>query len=137
MNHEKSCGFVPFKEVRGKRHYLIIRSTGGDYGFPKGHMEGSETEHETAIRELREETNLEVTIIDGFRYQTEYMLPNKADTLKTCVYFLGKCTETEVICQEAEVSKAEFVPFETALELLTFEDTKRILMQAEDYLSSV
>lgn len=136
MEYVKSCGFVAFQEIEGISHYLIIHSSNGDYGFPKGHMEHGETEHETAIRELKEETNVEVQIIDGFRHQLEYKLPNREDVMKRSVYFLGRCVNTDLVCQECEVSEAMFVPFETAIELLTFEDTKGILREADAFLRS-
>ena len=136
MEYVTSCGFVPYREVGGERQYLIIHSRNGDCGFPKGHMEPGETEHETAIRELKEETNMEVRIIDGFRRQIEYPLPHRENVMKRSVYFLGKCADGTLVCQECEVAAALFVPFEEALEALTFEETKEILRDAEEFLSS-
>lgn len=43
MRYIKSCGFVVYKELNGKRLYLIIRTSNGEYGFPKGHVEENET----------------------------------------------------------------------------------------------
>ncbi len=137
MVYEKSCGFVAYKERQGMRLYLIIRASNGEYGFPKGHMECDETEYETAIRELKEETNIEVQVIDGFRRQIEYKLPNKVNVMKQSVYFLGKCTASDIVCQETEVSEAMFVPMEEALELLTFEATKKILKEADTYIGTM
>ena len=137
MRYEKSCGFVAYKEEDGARLYLIIRSANGDYGFPKGHVEPGESEHETAIRELKEETNLELCIIGGFRHQIEYQLPNKTDVIKQSVYFLGRCTSEDVMCQEGEVSEVLFLTYEEAMHLLTFDDTKRILKDAEAYLTTL
>ena len=136
MEYVTSCGFVPYREVGEERQYLIIHSHNGDCGFPKGHMEQGETEHETAIRELKEETNMEVQIIDGFRRQIEYPLPNRENVIKRSVYFLGKCVEGELVCQECEVAEAAFVLFEQALEALTFEETKAILRDADAFLRS-
>jgi len=137
MLYEKSCGFVVYMENQDVRSYLVIRSSNGEYGFPKGHVEYNETEYETAIRELKEETNLEVQIIDGFRRQIEYKLPNKADVMKQSVYFLGKCTEENIVCQETEVSEAMFVSLEKALALLSFKNTKEILLDANAYIDSL
>lgn len=133
----KSCGFVVYRELQDVREYLIIYNSSEEYGFPKGHVEGNETERETAIRELKEETNLDVQIIDGFRRQIEYEFPNKANIMKQSVYFLGKCTKTNIVCQENEILNAIFVPLEQALTLLSFEDTKEILKEADTYISSI
>ena len=136
MEYVTSCGFVPYREVGEERQYLIIHSRNGDCGFPKGHMEQGETEHETAVRELKEETNIDVQIMDGFRRQIEYPLPHRENVMKRSVYFLGKCTSDDLVCQECEVAGAAFVPFEQALEALTFAETKEILRDAEAFLNS-
>jgi len=136
MKYIKSCGFVVYKELTDSRLYLIVLNSSGEYGFPKGHVEGEETEYETAIRELKEETGLEVQIIEGFRRQIEYEFPHKANVMKRSVYFLGKCTKEDVICQESEILEALFVPIETALKQLSFEDTKNILKDADTYIES-
>ena len=72
MTYIKSCGFVAYKRIENINHYLIIQSLNGDVGFPKGHMESGESELETAIRELKEETGVDVKVIQGFRRQIEY-----------------------------------------------------------------
>lgn len=136
MIYIKSCGFIAYKELQDVRLYLVILNSSGEYGFPKGHMEENETEYETAIRELKEETNLEVQIIEGFRHQIEYKFPDKTNVMKQSVYFLGKCIRNDIVRQESEILEAMFVTIETALELLSFEDTKRILKEADAYLSS-
>ena len=71
MNFEKSCGAVVFVEENSSVRYLLMCSMEGVYGFPKGHMEGNETEIETALREVREETGIELEPSAGkflFRY---------------------------------------------------------------------
>ncbi len=137
MRYETSCGFVVYRHVQAERQYLLIRSTGGEYGFPKGHTEPGETERETAVRELKEETGLEVRFVEGFRREEEYLLPNKVNTVKRVVFFLGEYREGRIVCQETEVSDAIFVPRETALELLSFETTRKILKEADAYLDTV
>ncbi|MBQ3222259.1 MAG: NUDIX domain-containing protein [Clostridia bacterium] len=137
MQYEKSCGFVAYKDEGGERRYLIICSLDGEYGFPKGHVEGNETEHETAMRELKEETNAEVTIVPGFRRQIEYAFPNKPGVMKQTVYFLGKCTADDILCRPGEVAGAEFAPYDRAMELLSFEDTRNVLKGADVFLRSI
>ena len=68
---EKSCGAVVFTRTDAGIRYVIIQSLEGYYGFPKGHCEKGESEEETALREVYEETGLRVRIIPGFRYVDE------------------------------------------------------------------
>ena len=134
MRYVKSCGLVAYKQIENENYYLIIKSPSGDVGFPKGHMESGESELETAIRELKEETGISVNVIPGFRRQIEYELRRIPDTVKQSVYFLGECISDNIVCQEAEVTEAGFVFYEDALKLLTFEETKNILEDAEKFL---
>ncbi len=136
MQYVKSCGFIVYKTVENTNYYLIIKSTNGDIGFPKGHMEDGETELQTAIRELKEETNVDVEIIEGFRKQIEYPLPKRPDVIKQSVYFLGRAVTDDVICQEGEVINAAFVSYDDAMRTLTFEDTRRLLEDAKTYVSA-
>lgn len=134
MRYVKSCGFVAYKQIGNENYYLIIKSPSGDVSFPKGHMEPGESELETAIRELKEETGISVNVIPGFRRQIEYELRRIPDTVKQSVYFLGECISDNIVCQEAEVTEAGFVSYEDALKRLTFEETKNILEDAEKFL---
>ena len=136
MQYVKSCGFIVYKTVENTNYYLIIKSTNGDVGFPKGHVESGETELQTAIRELKEETNVDVEIIEGFRKQIEYPLPKRPDVIKQSVYFLGRAVTDDIICQEGEVINAAFVSYDDAMRTLTFEDTRRLLEDAKTYVSA-
>lgn len=136
MKYIKSCGFVVYKIIDDKLFFLIIKSRNGDIGFPKGHMEKNETEIQTAIRELKEETNLEVDIIDGYRNQLEYEMKGIKDTIKQSLYFLGKAKNDNIICQYEEVEFAKFVLFEEALEALTFNETKELLIKAKNFIEN-
>lgn len=137
MKYIKSCGVIAYKKFNTQNYYLIIKSTNGDIGFPKGHMESDESEVMTAVRELKEETNVEAELLSDFRYQIEYKMPNIDGAIKQSVYFLGKCISDKIICQENEVLEAKFVSYEEALKILTFEETKEILRKVEEYLSII
>ena len=135
MKFIKSCGAVVFTEADGERKYAVIRSRGGDYGCPKGCMEAGETEEETALREVREEIGVSVTLLDGFRQEEWYDLPNKPGVRKQVVYFLGKYENQELVHQEAELSGVSLMGYEKARERLTFEQMKAVLEKAEEFLA--
>lgn len=53
---------------------LLSRKNGkgeNEYVLPKGHMEGSETAKDTALREISEETGLEVSELEVIKFMTK------------------------------------------------------------------
>ena len=132
---EKSCGAVVFTEDDGVRKYLVIRMNLGHCGLPKGHVEKYENEEMTAKREVREETGVEITLVDGFRMAVEYSLTSK--TKKESVYFLGRFCGDSVKIQESEVSSYRLCPYEEARRLITYENDRAILDAAEKLLSGL
>ena len=118
MRTEKSCGAIIIENNK----VLLIQQTDGFWGFPKGHVEENETEEQTAIREVKEETNLDVKINTKYRYQIEYKLPNGNE--KIAVFFLAKPLNTEIIKQEEEISTIEWIETEKVEEKLSFENTR-------------
>ena len=138
MNYEYSCGAVVFTRIDGVPHYLLVRAKNqpeGCHGFPKGHMESGETERETALREIFEETGIHVTLLDGFRAVTEYALPTPPDTRKRVVFFLAEYQDQTVSIQESELVGFVLAPFNQALALTEFADSKQILTDAHAFLS--
>lgn len=134
MIREKSCGAVVFTKENKQIKYLLIQNLEGIYGFPKGHVENGETEMETALREVYEEVNIQIKLIEGFRTEDEHLIPAKEDTVKHIVYFLGEYENQDVKFQKEELSSASLVDYETAMSLLQFDSSKRILKEANDYL---
>lgn len=73
MKFEKSCGVIVYRRNQEHIDLLLVKNRyGGHWSFPKGHVEGNETEVQTALREVREETGLEVRLQSGFRQMVEY-----------------------------------------------------------------
>lgn len=51
----------------GTLYFLVEHMIQGHTSIPKGHVEGDETEEETAVREIREETGLKVKLDTAFQ----------------------------------------------------------------------
>ena len=139
MADEKSCGVIVYTYENGVRKYVIIRGTGiykEFCGFPKGHMEPGETENETALREVKEETGLDVNILDGFRTMDEHFLAREGrpNDKKMNVYFLAEYRDQEVKAQKSEVSEAVLMDYNEAMQSLQYEESRRELTEAEEYL---
>ncbi|MBR2241366.1 MAG: NUDIX domain-containing protein [Clostridia bacterium] len=121
MKYEKSCGAVIFDEDK----VLVIQQVKGHWGFPKGHVEDGETEVQTAIREIKEETNLDVEIDETHRYVERYSPEEGVE--KDVVFFIAKKIGGEVKVQEEEVKDTEWLLPKDAMERLTYETSKVIL----------
>ena len=134
MTYEVSSGAVVFTRESGILRYVIVRSLEGFYGFPKGHIEGTETEEEAAIREIREETGLSVRLVPGFRTIDEHSIPKKPDVVKWIIYFLGEYEGLESRFQKEELLEAPLLSYEEAMERFQFESSRRILKEANDFL---
>ncbi len=131
---ERSCGAVVFTRKSGQFRYLLVQNPHGVYGFPKGHMEGTETELETATREIREETGLQVRYIDGFHTYDIYPSPKIEGWMKRVDYFLAEFEGQEYHLQASEIAGGGLYTFGEAMELLQYGGCQRILQEADKYL---
>ncbi len=130
MNYEKSCGAVVYTVSKQKIKFLLVKQKNGYYGFPKGHVEGDETEHETARREIKEETGLDVSFVENFKECDEYDIPAKEETRKTVIYFLANYSKQKVKIQDKEIEAFALVELNEALRLLKFDRMKEIIIKA-------
>lgn len=121
MKYEKSCGAVVFDGDK----VLLIQQVQGHWGFPKGHVEDGETELQTAIREIKEETNLDVEINENYRYVEHYSPEEGIE--KDVVFFIAKKIGGEISVQEEEVKCVEWVTPKEALEKVTFDSSRNIM----------
>lgn len=136
MTHEKSCGAIVYRKSHGNTEILLIKHIkSGYWSFPKGHVECGETEVETAEREIKEETGIEVFIDDSFRETVEFS-PRK-DTLKEVIYFIAKAKNFDYVPQEEEISEIRWVEIGQAPSLLTYENDKVIVNKAKNYISAL
>ena len=137
MNYEKSCGAVVYTKSKQKIKFLLVKQKNGYYGFPKGHVEGEETEHETAKREIKEETGLDVRFVDNFKECDEYDLPTKEETKKTVVYFLANFNRQRIKIQDKEIEAFALVELNEALKLLKFDRMKEIIIKANGMIHNL
>ena len=131
--YEKVCGSVLYTTVQGERKYLLVRNLSGHVGFPKGHMEGEESEGETAHREILEETGLDIPVDLSFRESYRYLYDGYVQ--KDAVYFLNAFSMERIQPQEGEILRYWLVNCQQALELLNFPQDRAILQKAESYLN--
>ncbi len=133
---KKSCGAIIFYRENSKILFLLLKYP-NYWGFPKGESEKNESEIETAKREIKEETGLDVNFIFGFRHEHEYSyyLKGKLITKKAILFLAESKTKDVKISWEHEDYK--WLDYENALKLLTYEKDKEALKKAYEYLKNV
>lgn len=135
-NLERSCGAVVFTRKEDKPLFVIVREMAGAYSFPKGHMEGNETEEETARREIFEEIGLRPRFLPGFREQDEYDLAERPGFRKRVTYFLAEFEGGTLTPRPGEIREILLLPYEQALTYFEHESSRRILSAAYVFLTA-
>ena len=133
---EKSCGAIVYKKENNEYKFLLVYQNNGHYSFPKGHVEIGENEIETALREIKEETNLSVKIDDGFRYSIEYLVEQK-NVMKDAVYFVATPISDKLQAQEGEINECIWCSYEEAYEKLKFDNIREVLKKAYNYIKGI
>ena len=112
MIREKSCGAVVYRAEPQQNLFLIEHMRAGHFSMPKGHVEEGETEAQTAMREIREETGLKVYLNENFRRVITYSPYHEC--LKDVVFFLGLAEQGETVPQPSEIRELLWLPLEEA-----------------------
>ena len=135
MKMEKSCGAIIARQTETGREILLIRHVnGGHWAFPKGHVEKDETEEQTALREIMEETGLAVTLDTGFRTVVTYS--PKPGVMKDVVYFAAEVIGGAAQMQVEEVSDMRWVNLMDTDAYITYENDRGILRDYRAYMES-
>lgn len=128
MKQEYSYGAVVYQKNKDQVLVLLERMVQGHISLPKGHIEEGETPVECAVREIKEETNLDVDIDTSFSHTISYQ-PG-TDIKKDVTFFLATPKSQILLPQLKEVSSLEWVDGKKAIDLLTFKSDKDTLSLA-------
>ncbi len=142
MPIEKSAGAVIFRKEGGKIYYLLLhypsnaKSPREYWDFPKGHIEKGEKIEETVKREVEEETGLkDIKLIEGFKEWIKYFFKFKEKNIFKIVTFFLAETKTKEVKVSFEHIGFKWLPYEEAIEKLTFKNAKEILKKANEFIS--
>jgi 8-oxo-dGTP pyrophosphatase MutT (NUDIX family) len=133
---EKSCGAVVFLKSSEVK-YLLLRYGAGHWDFVKGNVEPNESEKDTVIRELQEETGIvDAHFVDGFREKIEYFYRRQGATIHKQVVFFIIETHTEAVKLSFEHVGYTWLNYQSAMKKLTFKNAKTVLKKAHELLSA-
>jgi 8-oxo-dGTP pyrophosphatase MutT (NUDIX family) len=135
MGRESSAGVILFRS-HPQREYLLL-DYGSHWDLPKGHIEAGEDPQTTAVRELQEETGIrDARFVPGFKESMRYFYRKAGERmLKVVIYFLAE-TSTGNVTLSDEHSGYQWLPYEAALERLTFKNARDLLGKAQEFLDA-
>lgn len=141
MKFEFSAGGVVIKKNDGKHFILVAQhSQHHGWGFPKGLIgdkQKGESEEETAVREVKEETGVTAEILQPLS-PSEYWYQFKGEKRKkTVYYFLMKYLSGSFEDRDFEMKKVEWLPEEEVLARLTFPTDKKVWEEAQKLLNKL
>ena len=128
----QSDGGVVVRGLAGDPHVLLIRDPYDKWGLPKGHAEAGETLHETALREVSEETGLsdlelgpELTTIEW-----PFRSGNARIHKRATFYLMFSERGVPVPARGEGIRAAEWVPLESAHERISYPNAKAVVRAA-------
>ena len=138
MKKHTSAGIVIYHVTDNTIEYLLLRYRTGHWDFPKGKLEAGETSQEAAHRELQEETGLIADIIPGFEDSLSYEFTDYdgQKTEKKVTFFLGKTKQKNIILSQEHIDFM-WLPFEQAMQRLTYQNARDILQKAHQFISTI
>lgn len=136
MRQEKSSGAVIYYSDGGKIYFLLLKYP-TYWGFAKGWIEENESEEQAAIREIKEETSLQVSLIPGFRYEQKWFFRMNGETIKKeASFFLAKVTWEEA--GKTKISKEHddfsWLEYDSAIKKMRVKDNKLMLASALKFI---
>ena len=114
--------------TRGIEVALCGRSSQSLWALPKGTPESGEAREQTALREVSEETGLEVVIrdhIDDIDYW--FVLPGGVRCHKTVYYYLMTATGGDMSRHDSEFDDVRWFPASEALRAMTYQNEVKVV----------
>ena len=126
-----SAGGVIYRSSDGRVEVVLAhRGEPPLWALPKGTPAAGETLEETALRETREETGLEVELvarIDSIRY---FFVRGSVRFHKTVHFYLMRAVGGDLDSHDQEFDEVRWVQLEEAGELLTYPTERSVLTRA-------
>jgi len=129
-----SAGGIVVRFVNGSPQLVVGKRKrerdGVTWTLPKGTPNPRETTEETALREVREESGLDVGIVRRFESIEYTFQQGRTRIHKTVHYFLMVPTGGDLGRHDHEFDEVRWIGFDEAATLLTFETERALVARA-------
>jgi 8-oxo-dGTP pyrophosphatase MutT (NUDIX family) len=136
--YERSAGVIVFRQLSDKPIEYLLLDYGRHWDYPKGHVENDETDEQAARRELTEETGIDaIDFVPGFAREITYFFCHRSKGLirKQVVFFVGEVKSPRITLSHEHVGYT-FLPFDEAVQKVTYSTAKQVLRDAHSFLSA-
>lgn len=134
MDLQFSAGAFIYRKENGEPLFLLMVKKNGEYDLAKGHIEKGESAEMAAIREIKEETGLDVDFIPYFTASTRYFFyERRRKVLKTVKFFLAEAKAKNVRVSY-EHKGYEWVDYDSAVMKLKFKDLVGLMPRVREYI---
>ena len=136
---ETSAGGVVVRPSDEGWRVLVIRDPYGNWGLPKGHVEGDETLEEAAAREVVEETGVQPEEVGPLVERIDWFFRRDGQLVhKYCSFFLMRSNGGEAVPQLAEgITECVWLSLEDASSRIVYDNTRAVVGRAADLLRSI
>jgi 8-oxo-dGTP pyrophosphatase MutT (NUDIX family) len=132
-----SAGGVVHRTVDGQTQIALVhRRSPALWALPKGTPDSGETLEETAVRETREETGLEVELEAPIRSIRYFFVRGTIRFHKTVHFFLMRAVGGSLDAHDAEFDEVQWFPIAEALAVMTHPTERAVVEEAADMLVS-
>lgn len=133
-----SAGGVVFRRADSGIEVVICgRDSDGIWGLPKGTPAPGESLEETAVREVTEETGLQVRILDKVGTVEYWFARDGVRYHKRVHHYLMEAVGGSTEAHDHEYDRVEWRPIEAALKTLTFKNEVDIVARARKMIEAL
>jgi len=136
VKKQSSAGILIYFKENEEIKFLFLKYK-TYWGFAKGIMEENESEEQTAVREAKEETNLDVTIIPGFKHEQRWFFRFENNLIaKKAIFFIAKVSKEQ--SNEVKISEEHeaysWLSLNEAEKVMKIKSNKEMLRKAYDFI---
>jgi 8-oxo-dGTP pyrophosphatase MutT (NUDIX family) len=132
-----SAGGVVHRSLDGRQQIVLVhRRSPPLWALPKGTPDSGETTEETALRETREETGLEVEIEAPLRSIRYYFVRGSTRFHKTVHFFLMRPVGGALDLHDAEFDEVVWMDLPEALALMSHATERSVVEEASMHLAA-
>ena len=134
---ERKAGGIVYAKHEGQYYLALVHDVFGYWTIAKGGVEGNETDEETAVREIKEKINLDVTIketLGSIDYVASH--PEKGKLRKVVTYFLAESPFQELVLRSSGgLDNAAWLAPKDVVDLPIYDDILPLIAKAIEYIN--